>query len=306
MGDSERSARDYAASQTRLLDLTQKRLEKFVSFFPRVLVNDDPDTIHDTRVWSRRLQQVFRVVFPKPRAGKSRKLMRTLRNIRRTLGDCRNLDVSMGLVQERQTTANSPRIRESWDQMSLYLNEKRANEISQAREKLIQYDIMAFVIKTQALLQSVAQNEDFSAVNDSLRVSVQEALAEWEGALAAAKDTHEVDQIHALRIAGKRLRYLAELLVELGDTSFKPLVKALKGLQDELGQWHDRHVLLQLVAEFITQPNFLASHPNIARALLTEMEKEHRSNNAAVNDTIESAEKIRESSVGAAQPAVEQ
>jgi CHAD domain-containing protein len=306
MGDSERSARDSAAPQTRLLDLTQKRLEKFVSFFPRVLVNDHPDTIHDTRVWSRRLQQVFRVLFPKPRAGKSRKLMRTLRNIRRALGDCRNMDVSIGLVRERQATTNSPRIRESWDQMCLYLNEKRANEISRARKKLTQYDIMAFVTKTQALLQSVAQNEDFSALNDTLRASVHEALAEWEAALAAAKDTHEVDKIHALRIAGKRLRYLAELVVELGDTSFKPLVKALKGLQDELGHWHDRHVLLQFVAEFVTQPNFLASHPNIGRALLTEMEREHRSNNAAVDNTIESAEKIRESSVGAAPTPVEQ
>jgi CHAD domain-containing protein len=190
--------------------------------------------------------------------------------------------------------------------MCLYLNEKRATEISRAREKLTQYDVMAFVTKTQALLQSVAQNEDFSALNDTLRVSVHEALAEWEVALAAAKDAHEVDQIHALRIAGKRLRYLAELLVELGETSFKPLVKALKALQDELGHWHDRHVLLQLVAEFITQPNFLASHPDIGRALLTEMERERRSNNAAVDNIIESAEKIRDSSAGAAQIPVEQ
>lgn len=70
------------AFEKKLLEVTQKRLEKFVSIFPKVLVNDHPETIHDARVWSRRLQQIFRVLFPTPGVGKNRKLIRTLRRVR--------------------------------------------------------------------------------------------------------------------------------------------------------------------------------------------------------------------------------
>ncbi len=53
-----------ASAQKTLLELVDKRLEKFVSLVPRVLVSDRPDLIHDIRVYSRRLQQVIRVFFP--------------------------------------------------------------------------------------------------------------------------------------------------------------------------------------------------------------------------------------------------
>ena len=75
-----------------------------------------------------------------------------------------------------------------------------------------------------------------------LKQSIEEALAVWNEALRNAQENPQVDQIHALRIAGKRLRYRTELLKELGHASVKRRIKALKLLQDELGNWHDRHV----------------------------------------------------------------
>ena len=291
MIDSDTGSAAHAALQRRLLDLTQKRLEKFVSLFPKVLVSDHPDTVHDTRVGSRRLQQVFRVLFSKPGVAKSRKLVRTLRQVRRALGECRNLDVSIGLIQEKLDGRNSQVIREAWDQIQEHLRQERAVEIVRSREELTRHDIIAFVTRTQALLQVADLNNDPSQI---LKKSVGEALADWEEAFAEAKETPESDQIHALRIAGKRLRYRAELLTQLGESSFRPLVKSLKTLQDELGNWHDRIVLLQFVAEFIGRPNFLVKHPHLGRLLLTEMEKERQRNDSAVVEILTSAEQIRE------------
>src|SRR5262245_58318083 len=98
MSEAELNTTEPAPSHQKLLGVTQKRLEKFVSLLAKVLVSDPPDTVHDTRVWSRRLQDTFRVLFPKPRTGKNRKLIRTLRQVRRTLGNCRNTDVTIGLI----------------------------------------------------------------------------------------------------------------------------------------------------------------------------------------------------------------
>ncbi|HEU4345476.1 MAG TPA: CHAD domain-containing protein [Candidatus Binatia bacterium] len=291
MSDSATGSADHAALQNRLLGLTRKRLEKFVSLLPKVLVSDHPDAIHDTRVWSRRLEQVFRVLFPKPRSAKSRKLVRTLRNVRRALGECRNIDVSIDLIQQKLDSGNSQTIREAWAQIQEHLRQKRAAEIERSREELTRHDIIAFVTRTQALLQST---ELHNGPNGILKKGVAEALADWEEAFAAARESPEANQIHALRIAGKRLRYRAELLAELGETPFKSLAKSLKSLQNELGHWHDCLVLLQFVADFIGRPDFLVNHPELGRVLLTEMEKERHRNDSTLADVFESAEKIRE------------
>jgi CHAD domain-containing protein len=292
MDTSDSNPSSSTVFQNKLLHLTQKRLEKFASVFPRVLISERPDPIHDTRVWSRRLQQVFSFLFPKPRTGKSRKLVRTLRRVRRALGDCRNLDVSIHLIQEKIDSAHNPSLRAAWDQIREDAQEKRVSEFAQARKEIIRYDIVAFLTRMQELLQTVQSDQN---PQDSLPKSIDQALEDWHNALSSAKDSRETDALHGLRIAGKRLRYRLELLAELGENSAKGKVKTLKALQDQLGDWHDRHIMLQLAADFIARRDFLVSHPEMARALLGEMNKERRKNDAAVANILRSAEKVRES-----------
>ena len=290
MNDTESNAA-ASTSDGKLLGVTQKRLERFVSLCAKVVVNDHPDLIHDTRVASRRLQEAFRVLFPKPRSNKSRKLVRTLREVRQALGDCRNLDVTIGLIDKKLSGVTAPRIHESWDLIKNYLAEKRARDIPRAREELIRHDIMQFVTRTQTLLQSGRLQTE---PEELLQRSLDESFAAWNEALRETLESPEVEQVHALRIAGKRLRYRVELLKDLGRRSTKPQIKALKRLQDELGDWHDRHVLLQFVAEFIGRPDFLVSHPDAGRVLLGEMERERRRNESAVTTVLKTAEKTRE------------
>jgi CHAD domain-containing protein len=278
-------------STEKLFDLTTKRLEKFASLLPKALVNDHSDTIHGLRVWSRRLQQVLQILLPKPRSNDGRKLIRTLRKVRRTLGDCRNHDVCINLIQQKLDHANSEVVANACRQMQLHLSEKRAVELVDCRDELSRYDIIAFIMRTQALLQTVKLPND---LDQMLRKSVEDAFTEWQDAFTAARESAEVDPIHAFRLAGKRLRYRTELLADLGEASSKSLVKSLKLLQDDLGHWHDGHVLLRSMAEFIARPDFLVDQPEISRVLLTEMEKERHRNDAAVSNILERAEKIRD------------
>ncbi len=282
---------ESASSHKKLLVVTQRRLEKFVSLFAKVLVSDRPDTIHDARVWSRRLQEAFRVLFPQPHIGKTRKLVRALRRIRRALGNCRNTDVTIGLIENKLNSATASTAHESWSLVKDYLIEKRERQVARAREELAEHDIAQFVTRTQSLLQPDGLEKDPEAL---LKRSVEEGLADWSKALREAQENTQVDQIHALRIAGKRLRYRAELLAELGDAAAKPRIKSLKSLQDKLGDWHDRIVLLQLIAEFISRPEFLVDHPAAGRALLAEMERERHKNEMATNAILKSAEKTRD------------
>src|SRR5262249_44129238 len=60
---------------------------------------------------------------------------------------------------------------------------------------------------------------------------------------------------HEARIAGKELRYLLEPLGEAAraGAAAKKAVKALKGLQDVLGELHDAHVLGHLLQEALVE-----------------------------------------------------
>ena len=281
--------------QKKLFELSQKRLEKFASLFPRVLIRDDPETIHDARVGSRRLQQILRVLFPKPTAKKCRKLIRMLRKVRRALGECRNLDVMRELIQEKIDAAGNPVVRDAWDQLRVHLKEKQQREIIRAREQLSQCDIVDFVNRARTLLGSAESSKE---IEPTLTKSIARALEEWTEAVNAAEQSQAPEQIHALRIAGKRLRYRVELVAELGNSSAKTRIKTLKTLQDQLGQWHDHHVLVRLAAKFLSRSDFLATHPDLSRALLVEMERERRRNDTAVGNILKSAEKIRDAWVG--------
>ena len=282
-------------SQKKLFELSQKRLEKFASLLPRVLIRDDPETIHDARVGSRRLQQILRVLFPKPAPKQCRKLIRMLRKVRRALGDCRNHDVMGELIREKIAAAGNPVVRDAWDQLKVRVQERQKRELTRAREELSQCDIVDFVNRARRLLGSAQWSKE---IEPTLTKGITRALEEWTQAVDATKESQTPEQIHALRIAGKRLRYRVEMLAELGDGSAKTRTKTLKTLQDQLGQWHDHHVLVRLAAKFLSRSDFLATHPDLSRALLVEMERERRRNDTAVGNILKSAEKIRDAWVG--------
>lgn len=269
--------------------ISYKRFEKFVAFFSKVLVRDRPETIHDLRVASRRVQEIFRVFFRKRSTGKSRKLLRRLRNVRRVLGDCRNLDVMTSLVQQKIDKATNPVVRDAWGQFREYVLGKRATELSRARDELTRHEIVGFVELARTLLSSEKLPKNPKKI---LEQSVEKALTRWHEALAEVQENQAPEPLHGFRIASKRLRYRLELLADLDDDSAKARVKTLKALQDRLGQWHDRYVLCEFVAEFLGQADFLAKHPDTRRTLLVAVEKERRRNSAAIKDILLRAAKI--------------
>ena len=276
---------------TKLSKLARKRLERFATLFPKVLLRDAPDTIHDLRVASRRLQQALRLVLPSSKSPGARKVMRMPRKVRRAFGACRNLDATLALVEKKLAGAATASLRQSWDTVRLWLEQKRSTELERARKELKRHDLVDFIVRVQEHLEGM---DPEPASIGQLGEKAHDAFTAWKDALESAKAEPQVKQIHAFRIAGKRLRYRAESLAELGDTALKPLVQGLKALQDDLGDWHDRCVLRQHVAEFIGRPGFLAAEPGMGRALLLEMERDKQRDHTTINDVILRAEKLAE------------
>lgn len=279
------------ATKSKLMKLAHKRLERFVTLFAKVLVNDTPDTIHDVRVASRRLQQTWRAFAPKSKPSKARKLNRFLRKTRRALGACRNFDASIALIEKRRDAVAAASLRRAWEAVQHSLEERRAKAIADARSQLKHYELTDFIGRAQSCVDAIDDQPEIIA---QLWQRAADMLAAWNEALAAAKTAPQTGNLHAFRIAGKRLRYRIESLAELGDTSVKPLLQGLKLLQNDLGAWHDRQVLQQQVGEFIGRPRFLAREPGMCRSLLLEMERDKQRDQNFLEGIVSKAEKLAE------------
>jgi CHAD domain-containing protein len=292
--------RSTALARKALLKLTHKNLERFVSLVPRFLVNDNPELIHDLRVRSRRLQQTLRVVLPRPKPRGARKVIKILRQVRQALGPCRNLDVNLALAHKRAVEAQAPGTRAAWESLAHELSSQRSALLEHARQRIGKHELNSFIARTQAVLATVDSNSDpLADMEDSLRKSV----AEWDEAYALAEKNRAADELHALRIAGKRLRYRAEILADVGVASMKPMTKDLKHMQSALGDWHDRSVLLEFVADFIRRPEFIEHHPDRASALLGQMEEELKRSGEIIEEFLAQAPRLRKRWTGTGGPA---
>ncbi len=278
----------------RLVALAKKRIKRFAVHFSRLSTTDDPDAIHDVRVWSRRLQQILNLLFQKPQPAKIKKLIRTPKKVRRQLGDCRDLDISMRLIKERIESSDDDNHRRACEEFQKYLRHQRDLKINSARKKLARHDITGYVAKCQQSFNDLVREPDLAAHRYLLCESVKRAARQWDTGLTRACQQPVPALIHGLRIAAKRLRYRAELLAELGDTNAKDLVQAIKTLQQELGDWHDRYVYLRFLAEFTGRPEFLMDSPELARNLLVEIESERDWNNGAIERILETAKQLRQ------------
>ena len=85
------------------------------------------------------------------------------------------------------------------------------------------------------------------ALIDNMRRVILVRLDELHGFIPAALDPANVTDLHDMRIAAKRLRYLLELSEPLFGTEVARAAKVVKGLQDVLGEIHDCDELLPLV-----------------------------------------------------------
>ena len=80
-----------------------------------------------------------------------------------------------------------------------------------------------------------------------LRVRIEEVYA-YDGLVA---DPANVTELHDMRIAFKRLRYLLEIFGIAFDTDLAPFLDEVRGLQDLLGEIHDRDVQVPMLGEHL-------------------------------------------------------
>jgi CHAD domain-containing protein len=204
-------------------------------------VKDDEtiEAVHDLRVATRRIRAALRLLSPVAPAKAARRATIAVRTLARQAGATRDRDVLLHDMTGREMSGLEPVI------------EAIRTERMAAHAELVNYvSTKQYERELRALAQLACVNEGWDnrpRVRDhagSMLYAHYEALRSYD------RDGLPEDEasLHAMRIAGKRLRYALELVSDIVGERLSDLLQPLIDFQDHLGALNDISVARGLLA----------------------------------------------------------
>lgn len=270
-----------AEARRELEKLLRARLRKFMGLLPAVLADDEPEPVHDLRVWSRRLQQVVVALCPDPMPEDARRMVRALKRARRALGGWRDCDVMLDLLERKLRRIRNPGERRAWEKIRDWIAKRRERAMRRARRKVAKRKLFTLGQCARRVADEALPHTgegDGGAGADPgvvLAAAIGGGYERWRQALARAHETLAAQDVHRFRIESKRLRYRIELARDLGDEEAGSALESLRELQDGLGRWHDHGELARLAAEALADPAFLLAEPRVAGTVLRKLARDN-------------------------------
>ena len=236
--------------------LWRKRLKELSSVWPD-FVGGRTVALHKTRVASRRIREALPVVGVSASPAKVKKLNRKMRELTRSLGPIRELDVELDLLDDESKT----------DGVSGRAIEMVRREVASRRQALRRD--LAENAPIGDLKKLIRKLERIGKVDAHKGKKGRKQEAQWRGVLAArllrraktlraalddAGSLYAPERIHNVRIAVKKLRYALEIAHDAGLARAGIHVRMLKRQQERLGRLHDLESLLRHVREVEGSP----------------------------------------------------
>lgn len=207
-------------------------------------MGQDIEYIHRMRVASRRLRSALAIFAGCLPARKITAWTREVRKITRALGDARDTDVQIDLVRQVFSNLPAANLQPGLRRLLLRLSQKRVRLQSKVLlevDELTGSGILAEM--TTQFNESLAQFPEplpntralYQLGFNSLSLRLDEFLA-YEPYIYFPERAAE---LHAMRIAAKRLRYEMEIFAPLYPEELKFHLQAIRKAQETLGNVHD-------------------------------------------------------------------
>ena len=218
----------------------------------------DIECIHRMRVASRRLRAALGLFQDCLPAKKAAAWQRSIRRITRALGEARDLDVQIASVTAFLQANEDARAQPGLARLLLRLRQRRAGGqagVARALDRLAAdrtIEEMEVNLRTVIALARLQRVEPASpTLFARARQAITERLLALHGYERYVSQPDRNAELHAMRIAAKRLRYTLELFAPLFPGELKVPLKAAKTLQEQLGDIHDCDVWLELLPAFL-------------------------------------------------------
>ncbi|HEY7913402.1 MAG TPA: CHAD domain-containing protein [Blastocatellia bacterium] len=89
---------------------------------------------------------------------------------------------------------------------------------------------------------------------------LEQRLAEFQLLASQSHPKTDPAELHQLRIAAKRVRYLLENVSEMGYGEAPRALSWLRNLQDRIGEWHDHVALEEEIIQIVGRQKFMRAH----------------------------------------------
>lgn len=272
--------RDFPASSSRynpvvaksdenfpLAKYTDELADRLRSMVPAALHDGEVDAIHQARVTTRRLRAALNLLGSVIPPKTQKPVAKTLKRLRRQLGPLRDADVMLGHLAELK---RFPRHAQAIAWLQQHVQARRQRAATEALDD-------APPAKTLSKLGAWwGVSEQIAGAREAVDTLLAESLHNQLDSFSAAAEPllHEAEQNvqganpHAVRIAGKLLRYTIEMAAVEGHKLPKDVLRSFKKMQDALGYWHDYVVLAETSMEICVDEMLPATDPGMQQHVL--------------------------------------
>ena len=216
----------------------------------------DIEYVHQMRVASRRLRNSLYLFRECLTGKKSKAWLDDVRNITHALGNARDKDIQIAELNLLYTDDLDPKYKPGYARLLLRLKQSRTKAQKKINKTL-------FALQEDGTLSDIT--ETLSRLIDSSEATTSYApplyekacdsiLAELTEFLSYKPFVHEpdnMDKLHAMRIAGKHLRYTMEVFAPIYEGALDPFIILMKNIQNLLGEFHDNDVWVNWLPKFI-------------------------------------------------------
>ena len=206
-----------------------------------------PKNVHFFRTSCRRLKAYARLAEDEP-ARVLRKLSKKLDRARKLAGRVRDLDVQLDLLRHLHVEAERGERR----RLIADMEESRARAERKLAKELDE-EAVASLSRRIAKAREAEAAERQQLKQRRERASTR--ALELAAALPQDFPSLDVENIHGMRLACKRIRYTAEQALPRPEA--KRLVAAMKAVQDAIGRWHDWLILRKHAEETLAPESTL-------------------------------------------------
>ena len=238
---------------------------------PGTRLGHDPEDLHDLRVATRRLRAILRAARPLLDPEWTAALRDELRWLTGVLGPVRDLDVLIERLRAELELLEPPE-RRAGARMLALLGEERGSARTTMLAAMSGDRYLALLDRLEAAPDALPGRDADVTLAD---IAARE-FARLRRAVRALPLDPPDDELHEVRIRGKRARYAAELAEGVVGKPARRFVRAAKRFQDVVGEHQDAVVAEERIRGLVARTRSATAH--LAAGRLVERERERRQN----------------------------
>lgn len=247
------------AALTGIRQVLTTRFEEMYDFQMAALDFSDPEGVHSMRVASRRLRSAMRDFTPYIRKRELTSLLKQTKSIASALGEVRDQDVAIAALEKLEKHAPAEAaaaLKQLIDVRKGLLDEARKSLksiLAADNMKELRTEFTAGIDSATAVRKTRAQTDaPLSFIKMSADV-IDERLKELEVLSNSLYKPFEVEALHEMRIAAKRLRYALELFQQCWGRALATHTKSATQMQKALGDLHDCDIWIDSIGEQVNE-----------------------------------------------------